>query len=362
MILSAKRRPGELVLPLLLIVAVIYLVAKASGSVFPFILSIALAYLLNPVISYFETRGYKRVMVVSILYCLVGAVTIYGIYYLSVLATKEASLLSEQWPQYFEKLKSLYFGLESKLLAKAPAMKPMYDKLALSLGEKIGSILGALPNKILSFLPELGELVLVPFITFFFLVEGRQMINAFLDLIPSRFVEMAQHIICEADEALGRYLRGISLEAFAMFLLALAGLSFMQLNYAFAIAVAMGASSLIPYVGPVVGGIAGGIAAFVQFGTLSSVVKVLLFFVALRFVDDWVLQPVILNRAVKVHPTVIVFSLLVGAELFGIWGVIFAMPATCIVKVFLEIAVELHRTEFDWKPRPEPTRISIPYT
>jgi predicted PurR-regulated permease PerM len=64
---------------------------------------------------------------------------------------------------------------------------------------------------------------------------------------------------------------------------------------------------------------------------------------------------------VHIHPIIIVFALTAGGELFGVWGVVFAMPAACIIKVILSITIELHRSEFDWKPKPQPTRISIAY-
>ncbi len=187
------------------------------------------------------------------------------------------------------------------------------------------------------------------------------MMNALKNLIPAKYVEIVAHVTNEIDESLGNYLRGIMLEAMVLFVLALAGLFMMQINYAGPIAVVMGFSCLVPYVGPVVGGLLGAVVAFLQYGSLVMVLKVLLFFVGIRFIDDWFLQPLILERAGKVHPALIIFAIMAGAEMFGIWGVIFAMPVTCIAKVLLGIAFELQRTEFAWKPKPEPTRISIPY-
>ena len=93
-----------------------------------------------------------------------------------------------------------------------------------------------------------------------------------------------------------------------------------------------------------------------------TIIKIMIFFTGIRFFDDWVLQPYIMKKAVELSPAIILLALMAGAEIGGMWGVVFSIPVTCIVKEILQIAVELQETEFRWKPKPEPTRISIPYT
>ncbi|MFA5160749.1 MAG: AI-2E family transporter [Elusimicrobiales bacterium] len=358
---SQKRRPAEMALPLVLAAAAAYLAVSASAAVFPFVLAMAVAYLLNPVVAFFENRGCKRLHVVAAIYLVAGLAAVWAIYWLYGLAVREAQLFQQQWPAYVDKIKAASGALESRVTKGTPFSKEMYAGWVAIAGQKLASFAELLPMLIIKILPGLTLIVLVPFIAFFLLIDGSRMLNSFLDLLPSRYVEMTLHIMSEIDQSLGNYLRGVLVEAAILFLLALVGLEMLNLEYAVAVAVIMGVSSLIPYVGPIVGGALGGAAAFMQFSSPGPVVQVLLLFVSLRFIDDWFLQPFILERAVKVHPIVILFSLLAGAELFGIWGVVFAMPVTCMLKVFLSIAIELHRTEFAWKPKPEPTRISIPY-
>jgi len=358
---ATPRRKAELILPLVMLAGLLYLTVAASKSFFPFILSVALAYLLNPIIVFFESRGFKRVHVVSALYLFVGVGVILLTISLLTALIDELGLLRDQWPVYMAKFQHFYGMFEERFAAKAPFLKQTLDTWSASAGTKLTGMLEAVPALMMKLVPFFTVMALVPFITFFMLIDGGKMIDAMLDIIPSKYVEIVLHVVCEIDQSLGNYLRGILLESTMLFALALIGLSFMGLEYAGAVAVAMGISSMIPYLGPVVGAVCGAVAAFVQFSTVDSVIQVLVFFVFLRFIDDWFLQPIILKRAVQVHPVIIVFALLAGAELFGVWGVIFAMPVTCILKVFLSIAMELQRTEFAWKPKPEPTRISIPY-
>lgn len=356
-----SKSKAELLLPSFLVLAFISLAIMAHAATFALLLSLAFSYLLSPVVSFFEARGFRRTAVAGVIYLIFGALAVYCIYYLVDMLARETSMLRANLPVYTEKMASLLKAAEDKVISVMPYLKPYMAGWKTALLPKLTDMAKNLPSLAMNMLPTLSLVVLVPFISFFFVVEGKKMIDVFLDQLPSKHVEISQHIISEVDESLGNYLRGISFEASILFVLALVGLLFMNIEYAVWIAAAMGFSSLIPYIGPIVGGVLGGAAAYVQFSDFGAVVQVLLFFVCLRVLDDWVLQPMILERAVKVHPVVIVLSLVVGGELFGLWGIIFAMPVTCIVKVFLQVAVELQRTEFGWKPKPEPTRISIPF-
>ncbi|MFA6584714.1 MAG: AI-2E family transporter, partial [Elusimicrobiaceae bacterium] len=265
-----------------------------------------------------------------------------------------------KWPIYMGKFEGMIIEMQDKAYKSVPILRQFGDWKTLA--AKAVGMMGSAPAFIIGLVPKLAMLILVPFISFFFMLEGRAMIDMLINLIPSKYVEIVQHVICEVDESLGNYLRGILIEATILFVMALLGLVSLEINYAVPIAVIVGLSSLVPYIGPLVGGLISAIAAFLQYNSLAMVLNVVIFFVSLRFIDDWVLQPMILKHAMQVHPVVIIFAIMAGAELFGIWGIIFAMPVTCIIKVVISVALELQRTEFAWKPKPEPTRISIPYT
>jgi predicted PurR-regulated permease PerM len=353
---KAIRRQAQFLLPAALLLAGLYLAVKAAGAVFPLILSAALAYLLNPLVRYFEVRGIKRLYAVVGLYLAAGAILATVIYLVVYLLSFELESLQETWPVYARQLEVFVSDLNTKMVTSYPMLS------GLNLPAKMARVLEAVPAFILGLLPMLSLLFLVPFITFFVLLGGSGIIDYILDHIPSRHSEIVLHVTSRIDESLGNYLRGILTEAFIIFLIAFSGLVIMGINYASAIAIIIGFSSLVPYLGAFVGAALASVVAYFQFGTFLAVFKVLMLFAGIRFFDDWFLQPYIMKRAVKLNPAVIVFALMAGWELGGIWGVVFSIPVTCIIKETLAIAIELQETEFQWKPAPEPTRISIPYT
>jgi predicted PurR-regulated permease PerM len=351
-----KKSYAQFLLPAFLGVALVYFIVLAKGAIFPFILSAALAYVLNPLISYFEVRGIKRTYAVAGFYLSMGVVLSVGIYLLVYFLSSDIEALQLYWPTYAERLQAYFTDLNGRMVSNFPFLAKV------GMDAKLQHLLEMVPQLLLSLLPALSLLFIVPFITFFMLIGGSSMIDYLVDHLPSRYAEIILHIASRIDASLGNYLRGIISEAFVIFLIAFTGLMMLDLNYAAVIAVLIGFSSLIPYLGAIVGAILSSIVAYLQFGTILPIIKVLAFFTGIRFFDDWFLQPYIMKKAVNLNPAVILLALMAGGEIGGIWGVVFSIPVTCILKEILQIAIELQETEFRWKPKPEPTRISIPYT
>src|SRR5439155_22901166 len=130
----------------------------------------------------------------------------------------------------------------------------------------------------------------VPFITFFLLIDAKHSINGMIQACPSRYVEQILYLISEIDSSLGNYLRGILIEAVAVTVAAFIGLLALDINHSFAIAILTGLSSFVPYLDAAIGATVGRVAALIQFGTMASVLKVLILFAGIRFTDDWLVQ------------------------------------------------------------------------
>jgi len=173
---------------------------------------------------------------------------------------------------------------------------------------------------------------------------------------------MTLNLLFELDNSLGRYVRGILLEALCVGLLAFVGFWAIDLGYALQIAVVVGLANVVPYVGPVLGALLGGGVALFQWGTPIGIVKVLIVCGGVRFIEDWFIQPSVLQKAVHLHPVLVVLALMSGAELFGFWGLLFAVPVACMVKVLLEVLWPWYRSQYGFispQPLPEINRIPL---
>lgn len=352
----ARVNYTQFVIPLVILSVILLIIKIASNSLLPFILSAALAYVINPLVNYFVIRGFKRYSVVILLYIVAAAIIfVLGYIFVNFVSSQFMSFY-DNWPVYVEKMRQLFQVANDKVVVKYPFLAQF------QIQHKILSMMASVPQYVLGALPALSFLFLVPFISFFMLVGGDSVINYILSHIPARRTELILHVMSRIDVSLGNYLRGMLTEAFMLFLIAMLGLTLLGINYAAVLSIIIGLSGLIPYLGAIVGAVIASIVAYVQYGSFIPVLKVLLFFLGIRFFDDWFMQPFIMKKAVELNPALVIFSLMAGWEVAGFWGIVFSIPVTCILKELLFISVEIQEAEFDWKPKPQPVRTSIPYT
>lgn len=326
-------------------VLVLYAAFKLVHVRTPFALALAFAYILNPTIIQFESRGLKRGPVVAAIYLLaLGAI--------ALLMSHILPWLSYEWaraqnfaPTAVLKTQEFMMALPKRLNSALMLNPTQVEEWSKALYEPTMHQMQRLPGLLLGLFPVLSLLFLVPFISFFFVLESKNSVTRMIQACPSRYVEQALYLLAEIDTSLGNYLRGILLEAFAVGMLAYAGLWMLGLSHTGQIAVLAGVSSFVPYLGAAVGAAVGAVAALIQFGTLGAAMKVILLFAGVRFIDDWFLQPIITKHSVRLHPLAFLLSLMIGGQVFGFIGLVFAVPAACVVKSLVKVAWDWYESE-----------------
>ncbi len=350
--------PGRWLLPLAFAALSIYFLVLVHAILLPFILAATLAYLLTPAIEFFVVHGLRRSAVVIAIYGAVLCVLTASVYIGASVFSQEASKAALRMPEYVQKGQAFAERVQaaghpspgSSSMHPLVAMVAQNANLLTPLLSKAKSwpstILQHMPSVASHLLPMLEISFLVPFLAFFLMMEGPKLIDQLLEWIPARYVEMSLNMLVEVDNSLGNYVRGLSLEALAVGLTAFAGFWMIGLDYALQISVVVGLANLIPYVGPVVGALLGCAVAIFEWGTPAGIVKVLIVCGAVRIIEDWLWQPIIMKRAVHLHPILIVFSLMAGTTLWGFWGLLFGVPVACMVKVLFQVLWAWYRSEY----------------
>lgn len=371
---------GRTVVPLAMAAVAVAFLVQVHEILLPFVLAATQAYLLNPLVRFFEVRGLRRGPVVAVLYAILVTATSIGLYSGMRIITVEAEEASLQMPVYVEKGEQFLHELKRaaddparatarvQALYEIPLMRPLLanTRLLAWLNEHGRTwpqdILAMMPSMAPNVMPLLQIGFLVPFIAFFLMQEGHAMRDAALRWIPSRYVEMALNIVVEIDNSFGKYIRGICLEAFVVGMLAFGGFALIGLDYAAQIAVVVGLANIVPYVGPVIGGIIGSGVALFQWSDPTKILYVVAVCAGVRFIEDWAVQPVVLRHAVHLHPVLILFSLMAGAHLFGFWGLLFGVPAACMVKVLASVTWTWYASQYGLRshlPLPDAVRIPL---
>ena len=175
--------------------------------------------------------------------------------------------------------------------------------------------------------------VLVLIVAFYFLVDGPEFHDLAVRLFPMAYRARTVALLSEIHAVLGRWLRG------QLFLIVLVAAvvyvilgPIMGLRYALAIGILTGILEIIPLVGPI---IAAGIAATdaVMQGGLSTAGVVIVVYIVLRQVEDQLVMPVVIGRAVHLHPIVTIFAVLIGLEVYGVLGGLLGVPAAAAINV-----------------------------
>jgi predicted PurR-regulated permease PerM len=183
------------------------------------------------------------------------------------------------------------------------------------------------------------SLLAIAFISFFLLLENGLLRRNIIQLVPNKYFELSVSTFHQVEQLLSNYLIGLLIQMTAIFSLASLGLSIMEVDYAFTIAVFAAVANLIPYAGPFMGTLFGllvGLSTgdFTGSGeVMFFVIKVASVFAMVQVVDNILLQPLIFSKSVKAHPLEIFVVIFAGAKIAGVLGMIFAIPIYTIFRV-----------------------------
>lgn len=179
-------------------------------------------------------------------------------------------------------------------------------------------------------------ILIVPIVAFFLLKDQLLLRQRLMQHVPNRFFEIVLGLLDKVQSRLGRYLGGLLIQILAVSTLASITLLFTGLEYPLILGLFTGIANSIPYFGPIVGFCAGTLMAIGQTGDFSLVPGLLVAMGITQLIDNLFFQPFIFSRAVRTHPLVILFVVLIGAQLNGIVGMLLALPITTAALVTFE--------------------------
>ena len=177
-------------------------------------------------------------------------------------------------------------------------------------------------------------LVLVPILVFFFLKDGSQITGFFLSFLP-RDRKLMNTIWAEMEQQIANYIRGKAVEIFIVGGVTYVGFISFGLNYSELLAILVGLSVLIPYIGAAVVTVPVALIAYFQFGYGETLFYCLLVYGIIQALDGNVLVPLLFSEVVNLHPVAIIVAVLGFGGIWGFWGVFFAIPLATLFKAVL---------------------------
>lgn len=178
-----------------------------------------------------------------------------------------------------------------------------------------------------------AEMIAVPFLTFYLLKDGRNIGTSIATFLPQSQVQRLSPFLGDVSVVLGSYIRGQMLISIISGVAVFVGMSMFGLPYAHILAVVSALSEFVPVIGTVIATVPGVLIA-VSYSPLLAV-KVLIFYTILLKINHNIIYPKVVGQAIKVHPIFIMVAILLFGHLFGVTGMLFAVPTVAIGRVWL---------------------------
>lgn len=308
-----------------------------GGLVRVVIIAFIVAYLLNPLINWIESRGMGRTTATIAVFFVILVVTGYILFLVLPLVVDELKAARESMAsgQASDKLFKIKSSIEEKL-----ALIGIKD---LDIMERTRNYFVNAGNELFRYLLNavsiVTNLIIIPFISFFLVKDIRLIKKQFIRMVPNRFFEFTLNVIHKMDLQLGNFIRGQILESAIIGCLAIIALWMLNVDYYIVLGAFAGIANIVPYIGPVAGVIPPVLVSLYETGDLALAGYITLSFVLIQLIDNGVLKPVVVGGSVDLHPLLVLLAVIIGGKFFGILGMVLSIPVTGFLKVIIRESV-----------------------
>ena len=297
------------------------------------ILAFVTSYLVGPWVNALERQGLPRGMATTGVFLFIGTLLSVSFYSLFPILSHQLSSLKTEIPKYIQELSVLALSAQEHIDYFIPGTSELLD-----LSGRVQRTMTAWTEGLFETLPSiLSRLLtisfLAPALAFFMIKDGRKITRGMMVLVPNRIFELVLSLYHAINDQLGQFVRARLMEGLIVGLIVWIGLLMAHVPYALAFGLGAGAANLIPYVGPFLGAIPPVVVVLLNGGTFFSVSVVGLVYIIAQLIDVFFIIPLVVAKIVNLHPLVVILSLLIGAQMMGILGLLISIPLASVLKV-----------------------------
>ena len=327
--------PQAVILAVFLILGLLIVIYMGS-MLAPILTAIVLAYMLEAVVALLVSYNIPRIWAVITVFILFLLVLLLLFLLIVPLLSQQSSQLIQELPKQLDKGQQALMNLP-ELYPQAFSETQVNDIIT-EIRKQITGIGQAFLSFSLASIPVLFALIiyliLVPLLMFFFLKDKELILNWLRRYLPKER-GLAAKVWDEMDQQIGNYVRGKIVEIIIVGVATYVTFLFMGLNYALLLAVLVGLSVIIPYIGAAAVTIPVAMIAYFQWGWSADFAWLMVAYGVIQALDGNVLVPLLFSEAVNLHPVAIIVAVLVFGGIWGLWGVFFAIPLATLVKAVL---------------------------
>lgn len=300
----------------------------------PFFFGFVIAWLFNPIVTWLKSKKVNRVLgtvivylvFLGLLYLMVSAIFPLIIDQVNDIASSIPNILNgikDFIDNLFKNISSESFNLDSVKVEIFNAVNTFGKNLASNLPTKVMSILTSLFSGI-------GTLALSLIIGFYMLFNFDNVSEVMINFLPKKIRTSSRELLTKINETLLGYVQGTFFVAFLIFITSYVGFLLLGVKAPLLFAAFCGITDIIPYAGPFIGGTPVALVSLTQNTTTG--ILVIIYMVGIQWLESLILQPIIMSKAMKLHPVTIIIGLLLFGYFFGIIGMVVATPIIATLK------------------------------
>jgi len=317
-----------------IVIAVIFTVKSLF---IPLLISLFIAMMIRPLVTYFESKGFSHSTIIVSIYLAVTLVFIIAFIIILPIIAEQLIEFSKKLPLYASLLSEKVVEVENYFNSKFTFID--FTNIKQSIKDSFSNEANSFSSYISNTMNLLTYAMLVPFFAFFMLKDMHLMNKSLLSFVPNRYFEIFVLLFYKIGNSVQLYIRGQLIDASFVGFMTAIGLSIIGFPFALLVGLIAGIGNLVPYFGPILGAIPAILIILVtpEWATSSGILSVVSVFLIVQAIETIFVYPLAVGNSVNIHPLIIILALLIGGELAGIIGMIVIIPLLAIVKVTYEL-------------------------
>lgn len=345
----------------ILTLAVLAFLCSISNVLFPFVVSLIIAYFLHPVVTRIHACGISRTLatsfILSLFFIVLGLLTLLlapSIYHeLSTLVTELPGYVTlakeELLPEISRFLRHFSPDILSQIMTSLSDVSSYFITFLVDVSKNIW-------NSGMTLLNVLSLIFITPLVTFYILRDWNYIVTTIRRLLPPKYLPTIQEQLSRIDHTLSGYLRGQINVCLCMAVFYTISLFSIGLHFALVVGITSGLLTFIPYIGVVFGLTVSLLIAAFQFSDPLSLGLVIGIFILGQMIEGMFITPKLIGSKIGLHPVWIIFALLAGGSLFGFTGMLLAIPVSAVIGVLIRFSIEQYLASSLFRTKKQTTK------
>jgi putative permease len=326
----------QVVLLALLLIFGFAIILLAGEVLAPILAAVVIAYLLDGAVERLQRVKIARWLAVLLVFLLFVGLVLAVMIWLMPLLFRQAAQFFSDIPSMAEKGQRILMQLPERYptVVTETDVISIISQIRAKLAVFGQGLLSTSFSSVVNLLTILVYLVLVPVLVFFFLKDKQKIFDWMGGFLP-RERGLSMQVWQEMNGKIASYTRGKFLEIMLIWSVSFFTFTYLSLHYAMLLAVIVGLSVIIPYVGAAAATLPIALISYFQWGLSYDFMYVMVAYAVIQFLDGNLLVPLLFSEVVNLHPIAIITAVLVFGSIWGIWGVFFAIPLATLVQAVI---------------------------